>query len=331
MLVFHSGPTKSGRTHRSTSTSREISDAVEVLLCGTICAEDVPRGMSIGSGERLRHALQYAPRDRAVTVILDFEPDKATAGWVRRTRSIRTVTVDRGRWLELLAPAASAIDARQLPELIELQRAVRRWYQGSRGEFQWTRWDRTSDSVAKVAAAAAEARRETDAAIVVAGLCEAIAEGALHAGRVINARNMSSRTGLSAGTLADALRHLVEDGLVDQDRAGNFYVPTPAERDVLESYTARGLLGTASCVVWRHAAAEFQTPSTPCTNASDAALWRTSHWSPGRWIWTSRTNWRARGHAANRSDVHSSHPADPPVRGRTGGHVSASRGGDHHR
>lgn len=245
VLVFQSGPTKSGRTHRSASTSREISDAVEVLLCGSICAENVPRGMSIGSGERLRRALQHAPRDRAVTVILDFEPDKTTAAWVRRARSIRTVTVDRPRWLELLAPVAAAIDARQLPELIELERAIREWYGGPRGEFQWTRWDRTSDSGSKVGSAAAEARRETDAAIVVTGLCEAIAEGALHAGRVINARTMTSWTGLSAGTLVDALRHLVEDGLVDQDRAGHFYVPTPAERDVLESYTARGLLGTA--------------------------------------------------------------------------------------
>jgi len=38
---------------------------------------------------------------------------------------------------------------------------------------------------------------------------------------------------------------LAEDGLVNQDDASRFFVPAPTERDVLETYTARGLLGTA--------------------------------------------------------------------------------------
>ena len=50
---------------------------------------------------------------------------------------------------------------------------------------------------------------------------------------------------LSSATVADVLRQLAEDGLVNQNATGRFVVPTPAERDVLETYTARGLLGTA--------------------------------------------------------------------------------------
>jgi DNA-binding GntR family transcriptional regulator len=50
---------------------------------------------------------------------------------------------------------------------------------------------------------------------------------------------------VSTGVVSDALRQLAEDGLVNQDDASRFFVPAPTERDVLETYTARGLLGTA--------------------------------------------------------------------------------------
>jgi DNA-binding GntR family transcriptional regulator len=50
---------------------------------------------------------------------------------------------------------------------------------------------------------------------------------------------------LSSGVVSDALRQLAEDGLVNQDDTGRIFVPTPTERDVLETYTARGLIGSA--------------------------------------------------------------------------------------
>ena len=80
---------------------------------------------------------------------------------------------------------------------------------------------------------------------MIGGLCDAIADGTLHAGRKISERALAARVQLSPGAVSDALRHLAEDGLVNQDDTGCFFVPTCTERDVLETYTARGLLGTA--------------------------------------------------------------------------------------
>jgi hypothetical protein len=46
--------------------------------------------------------------------------------------------------------------------------------------------------------------------------------------------------------------------LVHQDDTGRFFVPMATERDVLETYTARGLLGTA--IVWRLASRAHPLP-----------------------------------------------------------------------
>ncbi|WP_246221995.1 MULTISPECIES: GntR family transcriptional regulator [Gordonia] len=245
VLVFHSGAPALGRSRRSPASTREVSDAVEVLLCGAMCVEEPEPEAQARPVELLRRATDRVPRGRAATIVVDFELDQQSATWVRRNPGIRAVVVAPRRWLELLSPMVTALDPRQLPELLDLQEAVRAWFRGERGAFGWSRGERTSDSDAEVRAVVNAAHREKNSVIVVSGLCEAIADGDLHAGRVINLRAMVTRTGLSAGALSDALRHLAEDGLVNQDRAGHFYVPAPAERDVLESYTARGLLGTA--------------------------------------------------------------------------------------
>jgi DNA-binding GntR family transcriptional regulator len=81
--------------------------------------------------------------------------------------------------------------------------------------------------------------------VVIRGLCHAIADGSLHAGRKISERELAARVQLSVGAVSDALRQLADDGLVDQNNAGSYFVPAPTDRDVLETYTARGLLGTA--------------------------------------------------------------------------------------
>jgi DNA-binding GntR family transcriptional regulator len=88
-------------------------------------------------------------------------------------------------------------------------------------------------------------RRPSEWTLVISGLCDAIADGTLHAGREISERALAARVHLSSGAVFDALRRLAEDGLVNQGDTGRFFVPAPSERDVLETYTARGLLGTA--------------------------------------------------------------------------------------
>jgi DNA-binding GntR family transcriptional regulator len=88
-------------------------------------------------------------------------------------------------------------------------------------------------------------RRPSESTLVIRGLHHAIADGTLHAGRKLSERSLAARLQLSSGAVSDALRQLAEDGLVNQDDTGRFFVPAPTARDVLETYTARGLLGTA--------------------------------------------------------------------------------------
>src|SRR5262245_3612934 len=88
-------------------------------------------------------------------------------------------------------------------------------------------------------------RRPSESALVLRGLYQAMADGELYAGRKIGERPLAARMQMSSGVVSDALRHLAEDGLVNQDDTGRFFVPAPTEREILETYTARGLLGTA--------------------------------------------------------------------------------------
>ena len=88
-------------------------------------------------------------------------------------------------------------------------------------------------------------RKPSESTLVIRALYRAIADGTLHAGRKLSERSLAARVQLSSGAVSDALRQLAEDGLVNQDDTGHFFVPAPTERDVLETYTARGLLGTA--------------------------------------------------------------------------------------
>jgi DNA-binding GntR family transcriptional regulator len=90
------------------------------------------------------------------------------------------------------------------------------------------------------------------------GICTAIAEGDLHAGDYISARRIARRSGVSPGRVADALAQLVEESLIDK-HAGRYLVPVPTPRDVIETYTARGLLGTA--IVRRLASDRIDLPT----------------------------------------------------------------------
>jgi DNA-binding GntR family transcriptional regulator len=114
--------------------------------------------------------------------------------------------------------------------------------------FEWSRVEQTFESTSDGVNALGVVRvepRPSESAVVIRGLCHAIADGSLHAGRKISERELAARVQLSVGAVSDALRQLADDGLVDQNNAGSYFVPAPTDRDVLETYTARGLLGTA--------------------------------------------------------------------------------------
>jgi DNA-binding GntR family transcriptional regulator len=93
---------------------------------------------------------------------------------------------------------------------------------------------------------------------VVRGICTAIAEGELQAGDSISARRIARRSGVPPGRVADALAQLAEESLIDK-HAGRYLLPVPTPRDVVETYTARGLLGTA--IVRRLASYRIDLPT----------------------------------------------------------------------
>lgn len=249
MLAFHSPSTAPDRHRRRQSTTRKIADAVETVLCAALVpVTAAPPTGSATTVDLLRRAAGDIPSNRSVTVALDFESDNMAKHWLRRNPRVDVVVVPRERWLGQLHALAQGVDARQLLELVELQRGIRDWYVGPDRVFEWSRVAQIFDSDvdARVPDSGVRTERKpSESTLVVCGLCDALADGTLHAGRKISERALAARVQLSSGALSDALRHLAEDGVVNQDDTGCFLVPTGTERDVLETYTARGLLGTA--------------------------------------------------------------------------------------
>ena len=80
----------------------------------------------------------------------------------------------------------------------------------------------------------------------------------MQAGDAISARHIARRSHVSPGRVADALEQLAEEALINR-QGGRYLLPVPTPRDVLETYTARGLLGTA--IARRLAAARVDLPA----------------------------------------------------------------------
>jgi DNA-binding GntR family transcriptional regulator/transposase len=252
VLAFHSQPTAPDRYRRRPATTRQIADTIETVLCAALVPDTASQATSLpGSATTiglLRRATGDTPAGWSVTVVLDFEPDDRARNWLRRNPHIDVVVVPRERWLGQLHALTVAVDTRQLPELVDLQRRIRELYVGSGLEFEWSRRVRTFEANRSGEGAGGGVRTErrpSESTLVIRGLYQAMADGELYAGRQISERTLAARVQLSSGVVSDALRHLAEDGLVNQDDTGRFFVPAPTERDVLETYTARGLLGTA--------------------------------------------------------------------------------------
>ncbi|MCV7192550.1 helix-turn-helix domain-containing protein [Mycolicibacterium brumae] len=245
-LAFHSPPTAPTARARSRSTAREIAGALETVLCAPLVA---PAGDAAATAmDVLRRAVRGTPPNRSVTVVMDVEVDSDMANWLRRNPRVMVRTVPRQRWLGQLHALSGGLDGRQIPELAELGNRVRKWAAAPVGAFEWSRFDGSSDSRSApgpVLSRGPAERRVSDSTLVMRGLYQAILDGALHAGRQIRERSIGQLTQLSTGVVTDALRQLAEDGLVHSDEFGRYFVPAPQQRDVLETYTARALLGSA--------------------------------------------------------------------------------------
>src|SRR6185369_16223711 len=150
VLVLHSPPTAADRHRRRQSTTREIADAIEAVLCAALVPNTAPVTASTWVSDTtiglLRRATRDVPANRSVTVCLDFEPDQTATQWLRRHPHIEVVVVPCERWLAQLHALVEGVDARQLSELAGLRRRVRDWYLGPERVFEWSRVEQTFES-----------------------------------------------------------------------------------------------------------------------------------------------------------------------------------------
>jgi DNA-binding GntR family transcriptional regulator/transposase len=257
-LGFHpsSGPSAGG-------TSAARADVTETIICAALLrspvrghggtADDASDAVAV-----LSRAAERLPHTPAVTLIIDAELDAPARQWLSCHPAIKAHAVTGDGWLGMLHRVVDAVDPQQLAELREVQRLIRLARRDAAEEFTWSRPTAPSSSAARAASAAETALPAGNLTQVVRGICTAIAEGELQAGDSISARRIARRSGFSPGRVADALAQLAQESLIDR-HAGRYLLPVPSPRDVIETYTARGLLGTA--IARRLASARTDLPT----------------------------------------------------------------------
>jgi DNA-binding GntR family transcriptional regulator len=256
-LGFHPS---SGAPAGGTSVAR--TDVIETIICAALLrspvrghvetADDTSNAVAV-----LRRAAERLPLTPAVTLIIDAELDAAARQLLSRHPEIKAHAVTGDGWLGMLHRVADTVDPRQLAELREVQRLIRLARRDGAEEFSWCRATRTSSSSARTVSDAETEPPASNLTQVVRGICTAIAEGELQAGDSISARRIARRSGVSPGRVADALAQLADEALIDR-HGGRYLLPVPSPRDVIETYTARGLLGTA--IARRLASARIDLP-----------------------------------------------------------------------
>jgi DNA-binding GntR family transcriptional regulator/transposase len=239
--------TSSGTSAGGHSAAR--TDVIETIICAALL-----RSPCHGHGETvddasdavavLHRAAERFALTPAVTLLINVELDAAARQWLSRHPEIKASAVAGDRWFGMLHCISDAVDPRQLVELREVQHRIRRARSDAAGAFTWCRATPTLSSAARAVSDAETEPPEGNLTRVVRGICAAIADGELQAGDSISARHIARRSGVSPGRVADALAHLAEEALIEK-RAGHCRLPVPTPRDVIETYTARGLLGTA--------------------------------------------------------------------------------------
>jgi DNA-binding GntR family transcriptional regulator/transposase len=250
-LGFHAVNAESTRL---TPTPTARVDVIETILCAALLCRPFtghdPTSAN-GSVEGLdavavlrRAAERLRSNPGRVTLVVDVDLDRAAQRWVARHPEIAVYSVTGERWLGMLNCVADAVDPRQFAELRDVQRLVRLARREGAREFAWLRTVDSSTYAVDPTSPAVNESPTGDHIHVVRGICSAISAGELHAGDTISVRLLAERSGISSGRVANALAQLADEALIDR-RAGRYRVPVPTPRDVIETYTARGLLGTA--------------------------------------------------------------------------------------
>ncbi len=256
-LGFHA----SGASPRGGGASADRLDVAETIVCSTLLGNPLLRSdwnaAQQDSSTTIRRALERLPAKPAASLILDMALNPAATQLLSRRPEISVRSVTPGEWLTLVHRVAEIIDPRQLSELRDLQRQIRLARRDGATRFTWSRAAAASRPAPAPAVQAETEPPAGDLTFVVRGICDEVLDGQLHFGEPISARRVSRRAGVSPGRVAEALNQLADEALIDK-HGGHFLLPVPTPRDVIETYTARGLLGTA--ITRRLASAQTELP-----------------------------------------------------------------------
>lgn len=238
--------------------SPALADAVETIVCAALIRRPHdgygPGAVADGkanpaAGPRavdlLRRAADRLPPSLPCTLLIDVELDAAARRWLMHRPELQVHALTPEAWLATVQRIASTVDPQQLKELQQVQARIRAVYAAGGTSFTWIRAGESA-AAKQVDAAPPEPSEPVagDPERVVQAICAALGHGELGAGDPLTVRSVSRRAGISGGRVAEALARLAEEALVDR-RCGQYLVPVPQARDVVETYTARGLLGTA--------------------------------------------------------------------------------------
>ncbi|MFT3661687.1 MAG: FCD domain-containing protein [Gordonia sp. (in: high G+C Gram-positive bacteria)] len=205
----------------------------------------------------LRRTARHLTPVPPVTLLIDVPLDDAAHRWLTDHPGLTVRVLTPGEWLAAVHRIAETLDSRQLTELKTVQHRIREAYRAGESGFCWVRDTASPDpsGTGDAAGTAAPAPGTTTSSSIhdpideeltrtVVAVCAAIDDGELWPGDEIPVRTVTRRSGLSAGRVGDALGRLAAEALIERC-GGRFLVPRPVPRDVVETYTARGLLGTA--------------------------------------------------------------------------------------
>ena len=250
VLVFHEQATPAARP-KGTRTS-PLTEPVRVLLsarfafpCETpATGRDISPTLLTAFGD----IDAAVPQDRSITVLVDRPSPTRVRRWLDRHPRFGVYEVGPDSWLAQLNSITEALDPRQSPELLDLEQRVRRWAEQPSTPFSWVRASSTRTSRRSASGPATEDDLPRSlsprlASAVVEALRESLATGAFRPGQRIAEQPLATRLGVSRGPIRDALKILAEDGLIELEPHRGAYVPLPTQRDVFDTYTARGPLG----------------------------------------------------------------------------------------
>jgi DNA-binding GntR family transcriptional regulator/transposase-like protein len=230
--------------------SAVLTDAVETVLCAALLrrsrADDAGTTPDGDAFALLRRAEREWLPEAPVTLVVDQPLDSSARRWLTRHPTVTVLVRPGPEWPAQLHHLAARIAPTQLRELRALQLRIRDAAATASGEEPWTfTWSRglprATPPPEPVPAAPASVQDISD---TVAAMCSAIADGGVRPGEAISVRLISGLSGLSRPRTSEVLNYLADQAILDR-RAGHLWLPAPTPRDVIETYTARGLLGTA--------------------------------------------------------------------------------------